>query len=217
MGCARGSAQAPNGARGERRAAWALVVLAGPLSAGMLLAVRLGSNGMAAEIRETVLGADVGDPALGRRELFLLQAENGLVPFSFASTWAVETDDHDVRVHVLHMGRRGLAWRRIDERTFEIESTDEPFLTEPFEVVYLAPDGPPAAGTRFDRDPFDVTVLAAEERGVRSFRVVLDEPIDPLRHRFLLPREGRLVAVPAPAPGETTILPAIVPPHPFVP
>jgi hypothetical protein len=51
-----------------------------------------------------------------------------MVPFALANTWGFESDDEDLEFHLLQVGRRGLRWSRTEERTFEIESLDEPFL-----------------------------------------------------------------------------------------
>lgn len=201
----------------QRRVAYLVLALAGPGSA--LLALMTGGSmiQMSTEIRETVLAADVGPVELGHREVFVLQSQNGLVPFSMAATWAVETDDHDLEVSVLQMGRRGLLWRRTGERSFELETTDEPFLNLIFESVYLTEAEPPGVGARFETRLFTAEIVAADERGPRTVRFELTRDLDAPVNRFLAWDGRRLAAIEPPRVGGVVELARIAPPRPFVP
>jgi hypothetical protein len=203
--------------RFERGAAWTVVVLAG-IEALATLGQSATTSGMAHAIREKATSADVGPRELGRREVFLLQADDPLVAFTIASTWALHTGDVDVRFTQLQTGRRGLRWTRVDERTMEFESLDRPFVTDPFETVYRADATPPAPGTVVEvpRLRFEVARTDADGR-VRAVRVRFDEPPDGPRFRFLVPRDGRLTHVAPPAPGASVDLPRADSAHAFVP
>lgn len=200
--------------RGPRRAravARLLVASAGVASALAVVAQGIVVSRLAAETRRTVLAADVGPPQLGRRDALVMQAPSGLLAFSAAATWAVESGDRDVRFAIFQAGRRGFQWTREDERTLVVRSADEPFLTGPFEIVYLADDGSLATGTRWRTSFFDVEVLEAEDRGLRAVRLRFTRPLD-ARVRLLVWRDERFVALEPPAPGASASVPAVVAP-----
>ncbi len=204
-------------ARGARLAARSLFALAGIGSLALALLQSIGLVDLSRTVRREIVGADVGSPELGRREVFVLQGDIAFVPFAMASTWAIETDDTNLRVWPLQLGRRGLLWRRTGERSFVLESLDEPFLTQVFESVYRTSVDPPAVGTRFTTSLFDALVVAVDAAGLRAVRFDLRDPVDAPHHRFLASRGGRLVALAPPDLGETLRLDALEPPHPFVP
>lgn len=199
-----------------RAAAWALFVLAGPLSALSTLWVSAGLTRMAQDVRAATLAADVGAPAEGRRNVFVLQAENALVPFALQSTWAVYSADHEVRFWTLQMGRRAVRWTGVDERTFELRF-DEPLLDRPFERVYLADDAPIELGQRWQSPHFEVEALEVAQGLPIALRVRFVEPPRGEGARFLVWRGGRCERLAPPAPGETVELPRIEPADPFVP
>jgi hypothetical protein len=163
-------------------------------------------NRMAASLRAAITTADVGAPALGRREVFLLQASPtlfvGLVP---SSTWYVETGDADVRWWPLQMDARPLAWTRVDERTFDLESRGRPFLAEGFEGVFRTRSAV-SKGERWTTAAFTVEALEPDgDRGggLRSFRVHCQDALDLERVRFLAWRDGALRRIAPPAVGDT--------------
>jgi hypothetical protein len=125
----------------------------------------------------------------------------------------------DLRVTMLQTGRRGLRWTRTDERTMEFESLDRPFVTDPFEIVYLgAAATPPATETLVPLPGFRWEVTGTDPGGaVRRVRLRFDAPPEGPRFRFLVPRDGRLTHVDPPAAGTSLDLPAAPRAHPFVP
>jgi hypothetical protein len=180
--------------RALRYAAAALACLALFLSGAMLALSTLAMNRMASALRGAITTADVGAPALGRRDVFLLQASPtlfiGLVP---SSAWYVETGDMDVRWWPLQMDALPLAWTRVDERTFDLASRGRPFLARPA----VAP------GALFTTAAFTVRALEVEGEGVRSFRVTCARALDLEPMRFLAWRDGALRRIAPPAVGET--------------
>ena len=183
----------------ERLFGAGLVASAGVASAFLLLIQGFTLSEMSRDIRRSILAADVGSPELGLRQVIVLQANNALVPFSMASTWAAETDDHNLRIWLVQTGRRGLKWTRIDETTFDLVSLDVPFLTNPFERVYMtdAHDAVESWSTRL----FTVERGEVDDEGLRSVRLRFREPPDGPRFRFLVDEGGRLVAIRAAGGG----------------
>lgn len=217
--------------RAERVLAWTVVVFAGVLEALATAGQCAALAASADALRTKVLAADVGAPALGPRSALVLQSDDPIVPFSIAVTWAFHTRDLDVRFDTLQTGRRSLRWTREDDRTMVFETLDRPFASDPFEVVYRTTAAPIAVGTVFRGTAFDVEVLAApdaagavgnavagaaaEADGVRRIRVRWHESPAGPRFRFLVPRDGRLVAVEPPAPGASIVLPEAPAASPF--
>lgn len=202
----------------ERSAAALLLFLAGPLEAAACVSQVVALRDAAVATREKVVGAQVGDPSLGRRTVVLVQSDDPLVPFGFASTWAFATRDLDVRVDVLQTGGRGLRWTREDDRTLVVEATDRPFVTDPLETVYRSREMTPPVGTIGSASAFSAEVLGVDPAGgVRRVRFRFDESIDPERTRFLVARGGRYVRVAPPAPGATEELAEIETTNPFEP
>jgi len=203
------------------RSAWARgLVLAGPGvgSAAMLLLVGVNNVTLSEGLRAAALQAPVGAPGPDLRQVVLLQAQNSLVPFSFATTYAIERPgDRGLVVHPVQMGRLGLRWTRVDERTIELEAVGGALLGHPFEQVYRSSVSPPAPGSVHRRGGLEVTVLETAGSGVERLRVRLPYPLEDERIRFLVADGPRLVRVAAPALGQTLEVPEAVPPHPFVP
>ncbi|MCH8149258.1 MAG: hypothetical protein IH987_14955 [Planctomycetes bacterium] len=166
---------------------------------------------LSTHIREVVITADVGPISAGRREAFILNAPTSLIAFNALSTWAVETGDANVRFWPMQVGRRGVRWTRIDDRTFDLESLDTPFLTSMFARVYRSTAEPARPGDHFTTPLFDVTIQDVDETGLRRFRVRCLESIDSAHYRFLSFRDGRLKHTPPPAIGESLEIEAVEP------
>jgi hypothetical protein len=207
---------APHG-RATRLAARFLLVASTAIAALSLLAAQEGTRLLAVQSRQAVLEADVGDPSLGRREVFLLQAPNALAALSPGATWAAEREDRDLRFWSLQQGRRGLRWRRIDARSFELVSLDRPFLDLPFESVLLSRPLAPRQGERWRRSAFEVAATEVDGHGLRTLRFTCQRDLDDARNRFLVWRQGRWVHVPPPAIGQELVLPPVEPLLPFLP
>ncbi len=168
-------------------------------------------------VSSAIVQADVGEPSLGQREAFLLQSPTAFVPLAPLATWLFLTGDRNVRFWPMQFGRRGLRWTRVDERTFDLESLDEPFLVDVFEGVLLSSRSTPPEGSRWQTALFNVEALRVDERGLRTVRIVLDRPLDEARLRFLTWRDGKLRAVPPPRIGETSTLATVPRLSPFMP
>jgi hypothetical protein len=214
------AALAARGLRGpwrERGVLGALVaLLALPLSGALLLFAGISFGRFAAAVRAAQVSAEV--PRDGSRcDAFLLQSGSAFDALAPDPTWIVETGLDSVRFHALQTGRRGLRLRGIDRRTFEVETLAEPFLTQPFERVFLSPGDHLGAGTRRRAAGFEVEVLRAGERGPLALRLVLDEPASSGRWRFLAWRERAFRRIDLPPPGETLELAACEPLDPLFP
>lgn len=201
----------------ERIAAWTLVAFA-----SLEVLVTFGQSStlaqMARTTREKVLATDVGDASLGRRDVFVLQGDDPLVVFAMPGTWAWNSSDAGVRFTALQMGRRALRWSRIDERTMEFESRGAPFVALPFEKVYRSGAAPAPRGTTSDVGPMRFEITGCDADGAaRTVRVTFRDPPDGDRFRFVAPKDGRLVRVEPPRPGETIDVPEAPKAHPFVP
>ena len=156
--------------------------------------------------RQIITAADVGSPDLGQREAFILQSPYtgaALVPIA---TWRVETDDAMVRFWPMQMERRALRWTRLDERTFELESLDGPFLTRSLEKLFLADRSPRPANAGWTTALFTVHTEGYDAQGLHSFRVHCPESLDHPSYRFLTFRERSFVALPPPAVGQSVTL-----------
>jgi hypothetical protein len=203
--------------RGRRTLGLAVFFSAGVASALSLVAQGISGAQFVGEVRDAVLTADVGPASVGRREVFVLQSPNMLVPLALLPTWVIETDDLNVRFWPMQTGRRGLRWTRLDERTFDLTSLGRPFLTDLLERLFLTRRGLPTPGATWKTALFAVEAIDVDEDGLRRFRVSCPDPLDSPRYRFLVVRHGRLVHIAPPAVGETVIIPPAIPPHAFVP
>jgi hypothetical protein len=173
---------------------------------------------LAGEAREALLTVDLGDPALGRREIFILQAPNDLVTASALSIWAVERGERNVGCWPMQLGGRGLRWTRVDERTFDVQTLDEPFFTHALETVFLTSFDPPPVGATWRTALFTVEAMDSGPAGFRRFRVRCPASLEDPHYRFLwVDSSGRFVPVNPPSVGRTLDIPAIVPPLPFLP
>jgi hypothetical protein len=172
---------------------------------------------LAAQSRESLLAADLGDLALGRRDIFLLQAPTDLVTAMALAVWAVERGEVNVRAWPMQLGGRALRWTRIDERTFDLETLGKPFLTRMFENVFLTSnDAPPVART-WQTALFTVEAMDSGPAGFRRFRVRCPAVLEDPHYRFLwVDGSGRLAPVSPPSVGETLDIPAVAPPFPFL-
>ena len=221
------SAPRPNWARikSDAAARWSalLIVGAGLMAAGNLFARGPMMELIGREARDSIATADLGagSPRLtgGRRDAILLHAPNALAGLLSQPTWLGTGGDPDVQLHPLQLGRRGLAIDRTGERTLEIESTDEPFLTGPFEVVYLTQRAALEAGRRWDAGPFTVEALEVTEdrNGIRRVRLELGLPPEDPALVLLAWNGERLAPLEVPPVGGSVEVPALVPPMPLWP
>lgn len=195
--------------RAMRIAALMIVVFTIPSQALAKLAVGAWLGKATEATREAVITAEVGPEKLGQREVFVLQAPNSVVLLNAISTWVVETGDRDVRFWPMQYGGRGLVWRRIDDRTFELESLDRPFLTHLLESVFLTSGDPPSSGTHWETALFRVDAIDGGTAGLRSIRVSCPESLDTPRYRFLICEKGKLRSVEPPPVGASRVIDAV--------
>lgn len=202
-----------------RRAGASALALSATLGSGLYLLVQNADTlpGMARHVRTKALATDVGPPALGAREVLVLQTENQMQAFTLSATWLVEGGDPNVRFWILQSGPRAVRWTRTGERSFELETLGRPFLDGPFERVYLSDAAVPEPGTRWKTELFEVEALTSDEHGLRRVRVTLARSLDDAGLRFVRPIEGVLTAIAPPALGATLELAEAVPTRPFVP
>jgi len=203
--------------RARRALLFALAASATLGSGAFLLLQNVALAGMASHVRTKALATEVGPRELGRRDVVVLQTESQMQAFTLGATWHVERDDPLVHFWLLQSGPRALCWTRIDERSFELESRGAPFLSGPFEQVYLSSPPPPPAGTRFETPLFAVEALESDASGLCRIRVELARSLDDPALSFVRPVEGVLTRIAPPPVGGSLELPAAVPSRPFVP
>ena len=108
-------------------ASWLVLAGAGLASAGVLLGAQETLRQVANLGRAVVLDAELG-PGTPPREVLMLQVPSALTALNPGPTWLIERGEPRVRFWSLQYGRRALGWTGVDERTFELESLDAPFL-----------------------------------------------------------------------------------------
>lgn len=197
----RERAQRARRSRVERSLLLALALCATVGSGLFLLAQNFGLADMARHVREKALATEVGERALGRREVLVLQTENQLQGFALAATWQAEGGDPDAHFVCVNNSPRAVRMTRVDERAFELEALDEPFLAGPFERVYLAHEAPPAVGRTWTTPLFVVTALDSRPEGLTRIRVELSRSLDDPAIVCVRPVEGVLTRLAAPAIG----------------
>ncbi len=211
------TALAPDAGKWTRRIARTAALTALPLS-GVFLVVRGLAFVHIAEIsRRAVTTAELDARPPARRDALVLQAPSGIALLGSRAPWLYETGDRLTRIHALQLGQRALRWTRTDERTFELESLDEPFLTNLFESVFRTSSRAYQPGERLRTSAFEVELLECAAEGVRRFRVRCDEPLESERFVFLTWREERLRRLPVPALGESVVLERCQPLDPLLP
>ncbi len=195
-----------------------LLFLSLTLGSGSLLAMQtLTFSGVTREIRDISLRADVGPPELGWRDVLVLQAPSALGAFALPSTWAAESADRELAFWPVQIGRRGLRWTRVDDRTLEFETLDEPFLEGLFEIVYLAEPVALEPGRRWRTPLFEIEATKVEQGHLRAIRLTLDVSAADEHLRYLVSHAGSYVHQPPPAIGETLVIESAPPMRPLLP
>ena len=201
----------------SRTLGWAVLLSAGPLSAVSVPVQGFVLTRLTGEVRQTIVTAQVPPPNHRQREVFVLQSPSMLVPLPMGQTWVIETDDRLARFWPMQSGRRGLRWTRLDERTFELESLDQPFLANIMEKVFLSGRSAPIPGAKWETALFTVEAVETGPDGLRRFRVRCPDSLDAPGYRFLVSPDGRLEAIPPPQVGQAVLIPTAAPFHRFMP
>lgn len=200
--------------RWARRGLWTSAVV----GSGLFLFVQAaGLTASADYLRARVLETEAGDPALGHRDLFVLQTQSQIQAFALAATWAVESGDHEVSFWPVQAGNRGLVWTRVDEHTFELESTGEPFLTNVFESVYLSHEPDVAVGETWKRGLLTVEALEVVDGAPTRLRFRTTKALDDPTLGFLRSEAGALRRIEPPPVGESRLLEPVERDGPFMP
>ncbi len=172
---------------------------------------------LAAQSRESLVTADLGDPSLGRREIFILQSSNELETALAFSLWAIEHGETNVRGWPLQLGGRSMRWTRIDDRTFDLETLGAPFLTGMIEKVFLTSHDPPPVGRKWQTALFTVEAMDSGPGGLKRFRVHCPDLLERPSYRFLvIDGGGRLVPIAPPTVGMSLDIPKIEQPFPLL-
>jgi len=194
-----------------RHAGTALFVCAVPLSA----VATLGREAMIAQLSRGLARvfeeAELERAPDGERDVLVLSSPTVLAMLSPRAGWSFTTGDTRTRFHPVQFTRRGLRLTRVDDHTLELESLDGPFLSTPFEGVFLGASGAPGPERR-GHGAFTFERLAPGRLRVRT-RVPFEAP----ELRVLAWNGERWVVQALPASGETSELPAPAPLSPFVP
>jgi len=189
------------------------VVVAGALVISPIMLMLAGAlvSQLARHGRTALLRLDMPDASVGPRELFFLQGPNDLVTAMSLSTLAIERGETNFRCWPIQLGGRGLRWTRLDERTFDFETLDEPFFTNLIEFVFLTKTAPPV-GTVWEAAIFTVEALEVRDGGLRRFRVRFKESPDGPGYRFFaVDSDMRFKAVAPPVIGASIDLPRVPP------
>ena len=200
-----------------RAAATVLALSMLVLSPLTLVVVQRGFGQHFEEARVALEEAEVGDPGLGRREVFVLQPTIGPLMLGVAAQYAVTTGDTNVRWWPLQNARRGLELERTGARSMIIRSTDDPFLIRPFEYVFRTTRAVPEVGRTWTLAFHEVRLIEVDEHGARAFELEARDDLDARHVRFLAYDGERMVHIEPPAPGERLTLPPAPEPFPFAP
>ena len=150
-------------------------------------------------------------------DIVLLQSPYGVMGFGAPWTYYGETKDQSRRFWQMQIGRRELIWTRIDERTFELESSTAEMLTSPFEQLFLTESPRLPLGPRFEKAFMRVVVVEQGRRGIRKFRVELNRSLDDGSIVFLRAVGDGWEPITPPQPGESITLPVPRVTHPILP
>ena len=211
--------------RAERVTRTGLIVSCVVLSAVGLFAFEWTMLRTAAFSRAAITTAEVGPVAAVRRDVFVLQSPSQLVSLQPTAVHASLTGDEELRYRVLNATRRGVRWTRTGERSFRLESLDDPFLTTIFERVYLTRELELEPGHLWSVGDLTVRVVTTEDGLPRTLEFVLDRSLDDERIRFLAwdasvenpVAHGKWVHVPVPEVGATVTIETARAPLPLLP
>jgi hypothetical protein len=136
-----------------------------------------------------------------------MQSGNSLLPASLGPVWRRESRDLNLRLENLHTAGRAFEWTRESDRVSTLRSLEEPFLTDSLETMYLSPGTSFEVGQRWHSESFEIEATALDaDGGLRTLRLRFNGSIDAADLRFLVERDGRLVAIEPPAVGESKIV-----------
>jgi hypothetical protein len=186
-------------------------------SALYLLVQGIGLSAGAAFLRESVPRTDVGAPDLGHRDIFVLQTESQFQAFTLHSMWSFYSADHELTFWNLQHGRRALRWTRVDERTFDLETLDQPFFSGAFETVYMTRPSTFEVGDTWSTPKFEVEALEVFDGRPVRLRFRIDGALDEKTVRFVRPEGGKLARILVPPIGESITLEAPERAGPYMP
>ena len=202
---------------------YARVILAAFLLLGLAGSIPM-TNGRSREIakvgnmdRDIIRDADVDQAAPPPRQVFLLNSPSNMLSLTMATTWSVIHQDRDTQFFPLQLGRRGLIWKRIDDRTMTLTAVGPPFLANRFERLFVSPRTTIVQGATYRTTAFTVTAEEVEPEGIRTIRLKLDRDIDDPANQFLAWDGKRLSRTKPPAAGTSVQLPEVPKQHPFSP
>ena len=167
--------------------------------------------------RTTALATDVGPLGEETVHVLVVQTESQLQGFTLGETWHGEGGAAAVQFSLLQNGPRPLRWTRVSANAMELESLGEPFLSGPFERVYLAREPELEDPAAWRTSLFEVRAVPHPSGALRRLRFTFARSLDEPDLRFVAPRDGVLTRLMPPAIGASVELPAPVPSLPYVP
>jgi len=200
--------------QGEPRARrrWnALFFACGVLSVLATLGREAGLVGLSRGLARVFEQAELERAPVAERDVLMLSSPSVLAALAPRAGWSFTTGDTRTRFHAVQFVRRGLRLRRVAPDTLELESLDEPFLTTPFEGVFLGPSGPPGPQAR------STGAYTFELLDERRIRVRVAGDLEAAQYVLLAWDGERWSRVVAPAVGATLELAAPEPLSPLVP
>jgi hypothetical protein len=159
-------------------AAAALVLCATLGSAASSLAQGIGMARFADHVRTSTLATDVGPIGGGPVYVVVLQTESQLQGFALGATWHGAGGDPAVQFSLLQNGPRPLRWTRVSDNTFELESLGKPFLSGPFEFVYLAHEEELQLPHPMRTSLFEVRTGSDSSGALRELRFTFERSLD---------------------------------------
>ena len=145
---------------------------------------------------------------IGHRDVLVLQSENQMQAFTFQPTYMYRHHTNSLTIWNLQTGNRPLRWTRIDERTFDLESTGSPFFSLTLEHVYLTSPPNVQVGDRWETKAFEVEALATRDGHPTKLRFRLTRDLGPENTIFVRSQNGIHTAVTPPSIGESIDLPS---------
>ncbi len=192
----------------ERRVGWTVAVTSTGISALFLAGLGFNLARGTRLMRNVTRDADVGQGTLGVRHAFLLQVSpSALIALNPLAAWIFLGGSQDVCLHPLQSGQRALSWTRISARRFALETHDDPFLSNPFESVFLTRKLLPSESRVWNCSGYSVRGTAQPDGTLRRIEIELESSLDDPHWRFLVPLDGRLTHRSPPEIGERIELP----------
>jgi len=166
--------------------------------------------------REFIARADIDRQRPAPRHVFVLNSPTSLLAVTMMATWAVVHDDDGTNIHMMQMGRRGLAWHREDGRRMTLTARGTAFGDQRFESLFCTGRQPKTGEVLYRTSAFRAIPLEVEADGIRKVLLEFDHDLDDDVYQFLVwdKDKARFIRIRPPRIGETIEIPET--PSPFL-